>query len=62
MADTEKAPEQQQQAPAKAEGTNNDNASNPQAAEEQKPKQIIGEFSNTHNHTHTQTNTNTQFY
>lgn len=47
MADTEKAPEQQQQAPAKTEGTNNDNASNPPAAEEQKPKQIIGEFSNT---------------
>ncbi|XP_055312231.1 Y-box factor homolog [Sitodiplosis mosellana] len=42
MADTEKAPEQQQ-APAKTEGTNNDNASNPPAAEEQKPKQIIAE-------------------
>lgn len=42
MADTEKAPEQQQ-APAKTEGTNNDNAANQAAAEEQKPKQIIAE-------------------
>jgi len=42
MADTEKAPEQQQ-APAKAEGTNNDSAANQAAAEEQKPKQIIAE-------------------
>lgn len=44
MADSEKAPEQQQQAPAKTEGSKNDNASNPPASEEQQPKQIIGEF------------------
>lgn len=44
MADSEKAPEQQQQAPAKTEGSKNDNASNPPTSEEQQPKQIIGEF------------------
>lgn len=44
MADSEKAPEQQQQAPAKAEGTKNDSAATPPATEEQQqPKQIIGE-------------------
>lgn len=42
MADSEKAPEQQQQAPAKTEGSKNENASNP-PAEEQQPKQIIAE-------------------
>lgn len=43
MADSEKAPEQQQQAPAKSEGSKNDNASNPPTSEEQQPKQIIAE-------------------
>lgn len=42
MADSEKAPEQQQ--PANTEANKNDNASNPPAAEEQKPKQIIGMY------------------
>lgn len=44
MAESEKAPEQQQ-APAKAEGIKNDSAATP-PAEEQQPKQIIGEFEN----------------
>lgn len=46
MADSEKAPEQQQQqAPAKTEGSKNDSAVNPPATEEQQqPKQIIGEW------------------
>lgn len=43
MADSEKASEQQS-APAKTEGAINESATNPSAAEEQQPKQIIGEF------------------
>lgn len=41
MADSEKAPEQQQQTPVKNEGANNDSAA---SAEEFQPKQLIGEF------------------
>lgn len=43
MADSEKAPEQQQTL-AKAEGIKNDSVANsPSAEEQQQPKQIIGE-------------------